>query len=995
MSLKHTSIFNITSTSKTTSMKKKLLLFFGIIFCLSCIKLYAQERTVTGTVTDGANNEALVGVNIIVEGTTTGAITAANGTYSITVPSNEANLVFSFIGYAVQSVLVGNQTILDIQLASSTVGLDELVVIGYGTQQRGSITGAIASVSSDDIQELPVSNAGSALQGRAAGVVALSAGNQPGEGVTIRIRGRRSLTATNEPLFVVDGIPYDGNIADINPRDIKSMEVLKDASATAIYGSRGANGVILITTNRGGNMATIVSYAGHYGISNVLGLPDMMNGDQYYTLKEVGGRAFTQDEIDAHASGISTEWMDLVLDKGFQTNHQLSVRGGNAKTGFAVSANYFNEGGVIEIQDFTRYTFRVNLDHKVSEKIRVGTSTQVSYSNQNWGSNPYSVSTNISPLAVPYDENGDLIYRPGADPLLWNPLADYTEGNLLDERATLRVFSNIFAEIDFLKNLTYRVNFGPDFREYRRGLFQGSNSIARQGGVPLVRKEHERVYNYTFENILTYKLNNDIHDLDITGLYSLQQYRGESTFIEAEDIPYESQLYHNIGTAETIRGFGSDLSEWGMMSFMGRVNYQVMGKYMVTLTGRYDGSSRLAEGNKWGFFPSAAGLWRISSEDFMAGQNLFSDLRLRVSYGLTGNTGIDPYQTRGSLSRTIYSFGGNAAFGYRPDALANPELKWETSATANIGLDFGMMEGRISGSFELYRTSTTDLLLERQLPITSGFNSVFENIGETLNKGWELSLTTRNIATGDFSWETTLNLFGNKEEIVDLYGTAEDDVGNRWFIGQPLTVWYDYEKLGIWQTPEADAASVYSQFPGEIKVDDVNSDDLINQDDKVILGSDMPTITIGLGSRFEYKGVDLSFLLLGVFGHTIYNSFLVGNTTLQGRYNGLNVDYWTETNPTNEHPKPDGSRERPIYTSTRGYYPGDFFKVKNIQLGYSIPTSALTKAGIKKLRVYVNFDTPFIWSHLDDNQDPEIYGGRVVADVPAIRMYSFGVMLDF
>jgi TonB-linked SusC/RagA family outer membrane protein len=416
---------------------------------------------------------------------------------------------------------------------------------------------------------------------------------------------------------------------------------------------------------------------------------------------------------------------------------------------------------------------------------------------------------------------------------------------------------------------------------------------------------------------------------------------------------------------------------------------------MVTLTGRYDGSSRLAEDNKWGFFPSAAGLWRISGEDFMAGQNLFTDLRLRVSYGLTGNTGIDPYQTRGSLSRTIYSFGGNAAFGYRPGALANPELKWETSATANIGLDFGMMEGRISGSFELYRTSTTDLLLERQLPITSGFNSVFENIGETLNKGWELSVTTRNIATGDFSWETTLNLFGNTEEIVDLYGTAEDDVGNQWFIGQPLTVWYDYEKLGIWQTPEADAASVYSQFPGEIKVDDVNSDDLINQDDKVILGSDMPTITIGLGSRFEYKGVDLSFLLLGVFGHTIYNDFFIGRTTLQGRYNGLNVDYWTETNPTNEHPKPDGSRERPIYTSTRGYFSGDFFKIKNIQLGYSIPTSALSKAGIKKLRVYVNMDTPYIWSHLDDNQDPEIYGGRVVADVPAVRMFSFGVMLDF
>jgi hypothetical protein len=366
-----------------------------------------------------------------------------------------------------------------------------------------------------------------------------------------------------------------------------------------------------------------------------------------------------------------------------------------------------------------------------------------------------------------------------------------------------------------------------------------------------------------------------------------------------------------------------------------------------------------------------------------------------VSYGVTGNTGIDPYQTRGSLSRTVYSFGGNAAFGYRPGALANPDLRWESSATANIGLDFGIKDGRISGSFELYSTTTTDLLLERQLPITSGFNSVFENIGETRNRGWELSLVTRNIATGDFSWETTLNLFGNKEEIIDLYGTAEDDVGNEWFIGQPLTVWYNYEKVGIWQLGEEDAATVYSQFPGEIKVTDLNNDDLINQDDKVIVGSDMPTITIGLGSRFEYKGLDFSFLLLGVFGHTIYNDFEVSRTSLQGRYNNIDVDYWTETNPTNDQPKPDGSRERPLYNSTRGYYNGDFFKIKNIQLGYTIPSTALSKAHIKKLRVYANMDTPFIWSHLAGNLDPEVYGGRVVGDVPSTKMFSFGVMLDF
>jgi TonB-linked SusC/RagA family outer membrane protein len=976
-------------------MKKSLLLFFGIIFCLSSAGLLAQERTVTGTVTDGATNEALLGVNIVIQGTTTGVISDANGNYSITVPSDDASIMFSFVGYTVQSVPVGNQTVIDIVLQPSTVGLDELVVIGYGTQRRGSITGAISSVSSDDIQERPVSDAGTALQGRATGVVALSAGNQPGEGVTIRVRGRRSLTATNEPLFVVDGIPYDGNIADINPRDIKSMEVLKDASATAIYGSRGANGVILITTNRGGDMATMISYSGYYGVTSALGLPDMMNGEQYYTLKEVGGRAFTQDELDAHAAGVSTDWVPLVLDNGAQQSHQLSIRGGNAKTAFALSANYFKDQGIIEIQDYTRYTFRVNLDHQATKRIKVGTSTQVSNAVQNWASNPFGTATAVSPLAVPYDAEGNIIYRPGADPLLWNPLADYIPGNLVDERVTLRVFSNIFAEIDILENFKYRMNFGPDMREYRRGLFQGSNSIARQGGVPLVRKEHDRIYNYTFENILTYGVQQDIHDLNATGLFSVQKFRGESTFIQATNIPYETQLFHNLGTAETINGYGSDLSEWGIMSFMGRINYEVLGKYMITLTGRYDGSSRLAEGKKWGFFPSAALLWRISGEDFMSSQEFFNDLRLRASYGLTGNTGIAPYQTRGSLSRTIYSFGGNAGFGYRPGALANPDLKWETSATANIGIDFGIRNGRVAGSFELYSTNTTDLLLERQLPITSGFNSVFENVGETRNRGWELSLITRNIATGDFSWETTINLFGNKEEIVDLYGTAADDVGNEWFIGQPLTVWYDYEKLGIWQTPEADAAAVYSQFPGEIKVNDLNGDDLINQDDKVIIGSDMPTVTLGLGSRFEYKGVDLSFLLLGVWGHTIYNDFEVGRTSLQGRYNNLVVDYWTETNPTNDQPKPDGSRERPLYNSSRGYYSGNFFKIKNIQLGYSIPTTPLSKVGIRKLRVYFNMDTPMIWSQLAGNLDPEVYGGRVVGDVPSTRMYSFGVNLDF
>ena len=947
-------------------------------------------------VTDAATGEPLIGVNIVVEGTTIGTISDADGSYSITVPSAESVIDYSFVGYTTQQIRVGNQTEINVELEPSAVGLDELVVIGYGTQRRGSITGAISSVDSDDIQERPVLNAGEALQGRAPGVVTLSdGGSTPGTDVTIRIRGRRSLTATNEPLFVVDGIPWQGSITGLNPKDIKSMEVLKDASATAIYGSRGANGVILITTYRGGNMPTTVSYSGHYGVSSVLAVPDLMNGEEYYRLKEVGGRAFTQAELDAYQAGVSTDWVDLVLDNGYQTNNQLSVRGGNEQTAYAMSANFFKEQGVIELQDYTRKTFRLNLDHQATDWLKVGTSTQVVDGLRNVGPNTYGGAVNISPLAEPYDDEGNLIFRPGADPLLWNPLADYEEDISLDERQEYRVFSNIFAEADILKNLRYRMNFGPSLTTYRRGLFQGSNSGARQGGTPLVRKEHNKVYQYTFENILTYNLETEDHNLNFTGLYSIQESYAENTFIEVEDIPYETQLYHNLGTAETVNDLGSDLSEWGIMSFMGRVNYELMGKYMVTLTGRWDGSSRLAEGNKWGFFPSAALMWRISNEGFMSTQDLFNDLRLRASYGVTGNTGIDPYQTRGSLTRTLYNFGDNSGYGFRPNQLANPELRWESSATANLGLDFGLMQGRITGSFEVYNTNTTDLLLERQLPITSGFNSVFENIGETRNRGWELGLTTRNIATGDFSWETNLILFGNKEEIVDLYGTGEDDVGNEWFIGEPLTVWYDYEKIGIWQLGEEDAASVYAQVPGEIKIRDQDENSIINQDDKVILGSDMPRLTVSLGSRLEYKGIDFSFMLLGVFGHTVFNDYLIARTTLQGRYNNLNVDYWTESNPTNEHPKPDGSREYPLYTDTRGYYPGDFFKIKNVQLGYNVPRTPLTNIGVKKLRVYLNLDTFFIWSHLQDGLDPEKYGGNISADVPSTRMYSFGLMVDF
>lgn len=974
-------------------------LFTFLMMLIVFISYTMAQQAVTGIVTaeDGA---PLPGVTLVVKGTTNGTVTSIDGNYSLNVPAGDNTLVFSFIGMKPQEIKIGNQTTINVVMIADVIGLEEVVAIGYGTQKKGSITGAISSVSSEDIQELPIIDAGSALQGRVAGVMAMSSGSRPGEGVTIRIRGRRSLTATNEPLYVIDGIPYEGNINDINPRDIKSMEVLKDASATAIYGSRGANGVILITTIRGGNMPTTVSYNGFYGVSTATGKPDMMNSEEFMKLKEIGGYAINDEEKDALARGISTDWIDLIVSNGYKQSHQLSVRGGDEKTAFAISTNFFKEQAAIETQDFTRKTLRINLDHKISDKIRIGTSTQLSDQKQNYGNNVYGSAINATPLALPYDSDGNLIYQPGADPLRWNPLADLTDGAIVDERTRLRVFSNLYAEIDFSNDLSYRMNYGIDYQNYRRGLFEGSLSSERQYSSPRALKEHQSTYITTFENIFTYsKEFNENHSINATGLFSVQESSYEMTLLDVEDLPYEHQLFHNLTTGETVLGYDSDLSKWGILSFMGRINYDLMGKYLFTATGRYDGSSRLSEDKKWGFFPSVAALWKISNEGFMQDQDLFSDLRLRVSHGITGNTGIQPYQTRGGLIRTVYSFGGSSGFGYRPGTIANPDLKWESSATTNIGIDFGIGQ-TIAGTFQIYKTNTTDLLLERKLPITSGFDFVMENIGETMNKGWELSLNARLVDNNDFTLSTDLNLFGNKEEIVDLYGTSEDDIGNEWFIGQPLSVWYDYEKLGIWQTDEATEAASYQVTPGIIKVRDVPDengeiDGRINENDKVILGSNIPTVTVGLGSRMTYKNFEFSFLLLGIFGQTIYNEYEVDLSTLQGRYNNLNVDYWTESNPTNDHPKPDGSREYPLYRESRGYQAGDFLKVKNIQLGYNLPKNILSRIGVKSMKVYVNADTPFIFSGLSDNLDPETYDGTVSGNTPSTRMYSLGVNIDF
>jgi TonB-linked SusC/RagA family outer membrane protein len=983
---------------------------------------WGQSTLIKGKVTDDAK-QGLPGVSIVVKGTTLGTVTDMNGLYSLEVGNPQATLVFTYIGYTTEEMPVNGRTTIDMTLTSDIKALSEVVVVGYGTQKKSQTTGAISSVSAKEIGELPVTNARQALQGRAAGVDVIQAGSKPGAGVTVRIRGRRSINASNDPLYVVDGIPLSGGIDDFNPNDIASMEVLKDASATAIYGSRGANGVVLITTKRGKTGKTVVSYDGYYGISKALGTIDVMNGAEFAEYKRESRRAvidpktgkpiyddsdpdadkklFEPIELDGIANGRTTDYQSYLLRTGAIQSHQVGVQGGNEKTQFAISANYFNEKGVIYNQDFTRYTFRINLDHQINQRIKIGTSTLAVYSLQNGENfNPYGGALQENPLGKPYDDNGKLIFLPTSDGLRTNPIAEIVPGAQIDLGKRFRIFNSIYGEWSIVDGLKYRVNFGPDLNNRRVGRFTGSQTNARRGGDPTAFAFNEYTFNYTIENILTYsKTFNQIHNLNVTALHSIQKDNYETSGISVTGVPAESQEFYNLGQATLINQVGTGLTEWTLQSFMGRINYDFKEKYLFTLTARRDGSSRFGANTKYGFFPSAAIGWNIGNEPFLKDVRWLDQLKLRGSYGAIGNTAIDPYQTQAQLARSTYVFGTTPAFGFRPGSIGNPDLRWESTATGNVGVDFSLFSGRVSGTVEYYVANTSDLLLYDQLPLTSGFNQVLRNVGRTRNNGVEVTISTVNInADNGFRWSTDLQFTRNREEIVELFNGKVDDIGNARFIGQPLTAYFDYKKIGIWQLDELDEATKYKAKPGDIKVQDTNGDGKIDAFDRVILGSQIPDWSGGITNRFEFKGFDLSFFIYTRVGSLFRSGFHRTFNSLAGRYNNLDIDYWTPNNPTNEFPRPNQNQEFPPFQSTLSYFNGSFIKVRNINLGYSFPAALVEKMKISSLRVYVSALNPFIFSEFRSKYkgvDNETTDEVNEAQTPSVRQITFGVNVKF
>jgi len=964
----------------------------------------ALPNELRGTITDSITGEALAGVTIQVKGEMSGTTTDSKGSFKLDISPN-AVLIVSYLGYKTIEVPVNHRASVHIKLSSSATGLNQLVVVGYGTQQQKDITGSIASLNADQISKQPVTNAAEVLQGQVPGVQVVPDSYKPGAGMSIRVRGTRSITASNEPLYVIDGVPLNGDIDDINPNDIASIQVLRDASATAIYGSRGANGVILINTKQGQVGKIQVSYNGYVSSQKQLRKVKMLSGRQFADYKREAYKAVGQYVDDEHTfvpaelagitNGTSTDWNSLIMRTGLQESHQLQLSGGTDHIRFMLSPSYLYQKGITKGQDFKRYSLTSSITVRVNDKFKVGLSSIITNSVQNLGYDGIYYTTAIeNPLVSPYDSLGALVFSPVNDDQLTNPLS--TLANYIDENRRTRIFGSIYAEYEFIPGLTYRINFGPDLTFNRNGVFQGAETHSRLGGSSYAEYNTSQQFHYTFDNIVTYKKKfKDIHAIDLTLLYSVENDRSEASSEAADQLPYDYQLFYNLGSAGEILNIASNLSEWGLQSYMGRLNYSLKDKYLLTLTGREDGSSRLAAGHKYEFFPSAAIGWIVSSESFMKSiEPVVSNLKLRVSYGTTGNTAISPYQTQGSLSRTEYVFGETTAYGYRPNTLPNSELQWEKTHQLDLGLDLTMFNNRITANLDFYRSNTDHLLLNRLLPSDIGYTNITANIGKTRNVGFDIGLNTVNIETNDFKWTTSLNFSTNKNKILRLYGNGQNDVANGWFIGSPIDVYYNYQFGGIWQTNQKDEASTYSEQPGMIKVVDQNNDGKINDADRVILGSPFPKWTGGITNDFFYKNFDLSVFLTTTQGNMIKDDAFGLVTKLftnAGRFNIMDVPYWTPTNPNNKWPRPNINQTEPLYSAALQYYDGSFVRIRNVTLGYKLPQTVVNRIGISSARIYVQCQNAYVFTSYY-GYDPESATG---AAAPSPRTLVLGLNVNF
>ena len=1004
-------------------------LLCACIFLFWTAVLSAQVTPVKGKIIS-LTGEPLSGASIVVKGTHTGTVSDAEGSFQLNVALNTI-LVISHTGFLTKEVKAAGT--LSIALTENKNDLDQVIVVGYGTRKKSDVTGSITSITEKAIQDVPAANLSQALQGQGAGIdIQKKNGNsKPGQSPTILVRGMRSVKAGNDPLFVVDGIPFQGSIDDINQDDVASIEVLKDASSTAIYGSRGANGVILVTTKRGrAGMKPTVSYSAYAGVSNWLGEYPVMNGPQYLQLKKwatfIGNpgmytsvddpailtSALAPEERQGVAMGRSTDWQKLVYRSGVSTDHQLSLLGGTDNTQYALGAGYYSETGVYPGQSFKRYSLKISVDQKLGNYFKIGLSTLNTFTTTKGESvNPMGQALRASPLVSPYDTTGKLIngFLPGSANQVWNPLADFLPGASIEKRDRLGTFSTLYLEVSPFKGLKYRFNGGAEIRSDIYGNFYSRYTTNNLGVSSTAENATTETTSYTLENLLIYdKTIAERHKINFTGLYSFQKYSPQNSDFTYNNLLSDQAQYYNPALGSNFTGKGY-LQPWSLISYMGRINYSYDDKYLLTLTMRSDGSSRLAPGNKYHVFPSAAAAWNVIKEPFMSRVSAFSNLKLRASFGSVGNPAIDPFQTLGSLTNVSYNYGSTVTTGLYPNAAPNPSLSWEYTATANIGLDFGFFQNRLSGSIDFYHAYTKDMIMPVSLPATSGIPAqILTNIGKSENKGVELHLAADIIqprTSHDIGWSADVNFFINRGQITQLLPNINTkvngrpaDIANKWFVGEPIGSIYDYQRIGIWQATTKDslAAKTLGQtitgtksVIGQAKIADRNGNGVIDAGDMTILGTPQPKWEGGTTQRITYRNFDFTIVVFARVGGMI-SSALFGagfSNTMQANYNNLNVAYWTPNNPTNAWPKANSAQTNPPNLSTFGYFDATFLKIRSMSLGYSIPSAIVKRWGVKSVRVYATAKDPFILFSPYRNKyhglDPEASGPKSSSDPTA------------
>ncbi len=965
----------------------------GILAPQSTQKSIIVEKTVSGKVTDSGNKEALPGVSVTIKGTPNGTVTDGNGDFKLSVPDEKTILVFSFVGYEQQEIMVSNQTKINVSLKIDTKALDEVVVVGYGTQKKSDVTGSVASVSRERLEQLPNTNIAQALQGAIPGLqINTNSGGAEGNDNTILIRGRNSISASTSPLIIWDGIPYTGGISEINPNDIESIEVLKDASAAAIYGARASNGVILVRLKLVKRGKLNITYDGFYGVQNIANKPNLMTGAEFYDFKKsrlnIPANSITPSEQAIYDAGKAVDWYDLAKQQGSRSQHTISVAGGTDKISFYLGGTYLDVQGIAINDQFKRYSIRPNIDIKVTPWLTIGSSTQFSFQDRSGRPADFAgqFGANVmNPLTTAFNEDGT--------PTVYAWPEYNTAGNPLGETIALnkdngyRVFSanNIKIDFPFIKGLSYKLNTGVEYDNNIRKTYYGVGTAVGFENKGSATNFNSIARNLTAENILSYVKDFGKHSINITALYSSQSQDYDRDQLRGVGFPNDVLTNYQMNAATLLTPSHENYKQ-NLLSQMGRINYSYDSRYLLTLTTRRDGFSGFGTNSKYGIFPSVAFGWNLSKEAFMQNVKFISNLKLRGSYGVNGNQAVSSYQSLATLATRQYLNGTTVLTGYLPNKLANEKLGWESTTSRTIGLDFGFFNNRIQGSLDIYSGKTQDLLLNRIISSVQGFDRILQNIGKTANRGIELGLTSVNYNAHDFKWTSNLNLSHNKNRIVDLYGDGRDDVANGWFIGKPIRTIYGLQYGGIFTSQsEIDASAQPTSKLGYVKVADVDGDKKISTTlDRTILGYSDPKLVYGFSNTFSYKGFSLMVFINGLWGVTKENPLEQDDVFGDVRRNTTKKDWWSPTNTTGTHFANDALANT---FNVRFYEDASFARLKDVSLAYQVPSSILNRLKLSKLKLYItgrNLATFTKYTGLD----PEINNQL---DVPLQRELIFGM----